>query len=265
MQIPNRIARHGSLSLEAVGLLTRLLSLPDANGATVERITGLVPNGRRSVSNAMNELITHGYLKRARVQDPETGRWVTLTSVTDSPGDRMPTVGEPTPQAVGGSPKGEKTVGSNDLPTVLPHQAAGAEGASEGEGQKSPQIEEDAPAPAPADAVTGRAVECLRSVGRIEPTLRLSARDSLRLAPLAAQWLSAGFREMEVVKAVTRSLPASVESAAAFVSYRLKNQPEKVSAPSEAPQAVPVHRERCPECEVIFPLGHQGGICRNCR
>jgi hypothetical protein len=216
----------------------------------------------------MNELIAHGYVLRAKVQDPETGKWVTITSVTDtpegsdSPTDQSPTVGVPTSPAVGGYPKGEKT-GGNDLPTVLPSQAAGAEGVSKGEGQKSPQIEEDAPAP--ADEVTGRAVECLRSVGRIEPMLKLSVRDSLRLAPLAAQWLHDGFREMDVIKAVTRSLPASVESAAAFVSYRLKNQPEQTETLPPAPKAAPVERVKCPECEVIFPLGHPGGICRHCR
>ncbi|MEU5957525.1 helix-turn-helix domain-containing protein [Streptomyces sp. NPDC047525] len=263
VQIPNRIARHTSLSLEARGLLTYLLSLPDANGATVERITSSVPNGRRSVGNAMNELIAHGYVKRARVQDPESGRWVTLTTVTDSPTDHMLTVGEPTPQAVGCSPKGEKNPKGNDLPTLPEQPAAGAESLSGGEETISPQNQQEAPAT--ADAVIGRAAACLSSVGRVEPMLRLSVRDSLRLAPLAAQWLSDGFEEMEVIKALTRSLPASVESAAAFISYRLKNQPEKIEPLPLAPKAPPVRREHCPECEVIFPLGHLGGICRNCR
>src|SRR4051794_29909942 len=85
VQVPNVIARHGNLSLEAVGLLVRLLSLPDGSGATVESIAQLVPNGRRSVSKAMSELIEAGYVKRAKVQDPETGRWVTITTVTDTP------------------------------------------------------------------------------------------------------------------------------------------------------------------------------------
>ncbi|GAA4942296.1 hypothetical protein GCM10023238_05190 [Streptomyces heliomycini] len=70
MQVHNAIARHGSLSLEAVGLLVRLLSLPDGSGATVERITAQVSNGRRSVSKAMNELIEAGYVKRAKVPGP---------------------------------------------------------------------------------------------------------------------------------------------------------------------------------------------------
>lgn len=262
VQIPNGIARNTSLSLEARGLLTYLLSLPDANGATVERITSSVPNGRRSVSVAMNELIIHGYVKRARVQDPETGRWVTLTTVTDSPTDHMPTVGEPTLPAVGGSPKGEKDPKGNDLPTLPEQQAADTKSAGRGEGEKSPQNQG---ASAAADAVLGRAAACLSSVGRIEPMLRLSVRDSLRLAPLVAQWLTDGFQEVEVVKAITRSLPASVESAAAFISYRLKNQPEKARPLPLEPKAAPVQREQCPECEVIFPLGHPGGICRNCR
>ncbi|MFE9442460.1 hypothetical protein ACFYO2_26440 [Streptomyces sp. NPDC006602] len=265
VQIPNGIARHESLSLEAVGLLTRLLSLPDANGATVERITSKVPNGRRSVGNAMNELIHHGYVKRAKVQDPETGRWVTLTTVTDSPGDHMPTVGEPTGQAVGASPKGEKTP---EEMTSLPEpveQPSGCtdESKQEGEGS-SDQI--DTQTSGTADSVTGRAVACLGRLGRVEPQLKLSMRECMRLAPLAAQWLSDGFHEMEVIKTLTRALPEPVESAVALVSYRLKNhEPQKAAPVLSTPAVAPVQRAKCPECEVIFPLGHPGGICRNCR
>jgi hypothetical protein len=68
----------------------------------------------------MNEPIEAGYVKRAKVQDPETGRWVTITTVTDtpesatSPADRFPTVGAATGQAVGGSPVGSKTEEEKD-------------------------------------------------------------------------------------------------------------------------------------------------------
>ncbi|MGW0584552.1 helix-turn-helix domain-containing protein [Streptomyces sp. NPDC002920] len=265
MQIPNRIARHESLSLEAVGLLTRLLSLPDANGATVERITAKVPNGRRTVGNAMNELIEHGYVKRARVQDPETGRWVTLTTVTDSPGGHMPTVGEPTGQAVGGSPKGERTP---EVTTSLPEpvkQPAGCDDESK-QGEEGSSFQDDTKTSGTADAVTGRAVACLKRLERIEPALKLSMRDCMRLAPLAAQWLSDGFHEMEVIKTLTRALPEPIESAVALVSYRLKNhEPQKTAPVLPTPPIAPVQRAKCPECEVIFPLGHPGGVCRNCR
>ncbi|MEV6112011.1 helix-turn-helix domain-containing protein [Streptomyces sp. NPDC052109] len=122
VQVGNVIARHGNLSLEAVGLLVRLLSLPDGSGATVERIAQLVPNGRRSVQKAMAELIEAGYVHTAKLQDPETGRWVTITTVTDTPEgqvkptDRFPTVGAPKARTSAAIPNGIKTESKNTTP-----------------------------------------------------------------------------------------------------------------------------------------------------
>lgn len=267
VQIPNEIARHSTLSLEAVGLLTRLLSLPDANGATVERVTAVVPNGRRSVSNAMNELITQGFVKRARLQDPETGRWVTVTSVTDSPTDHMSTAGLPTSQAVGGYPK-EKDPKGNDL---LPSEPAPELEGCEGESQQ--QQEEEISSPnsdnepsGTADAVTGRAAACLGRLGAVEPRLRLNTHEVLRLAPLAAEWLADGLTENELLRGLTKALPASLESAVALCTFRLKNQkPEKPEPRQPAEASVVVERHSCPDCRVKFPVGHPGGLCRPCR
>ncbi|MFI5877509.1 hypothetical protein ACIBAH_34765 [Streptomyces sp. NPDC051445] len=262
VQIPNRIAQNHSLSLEARGLLTYLLSLPDANRATVERITALVPNGRRSVSNAMNELETAGHLKRARVQDPETGRWVTLTSVTDDPTNHMPTVGSPTGQAVGDLPKG-KDAERNDLPPSAEDSAErliGRDG-SEGEEEKSPEEKGE------NTALTARAVSCLERLAIHDHRLLITNREARRLAPLAEPWLREGFHEMEIRQALTKALPAEISSAAALITFRLRNyRPEPIEAlrPSQVPSQ-PVQRTKCPECDVIFPLGHPGGICRSCR
>ncbi|WP_306964356.1 hypothetical protein [Streptomyces afghaniensis] len=258
MQIPNEIAQS-SMSLAELGLLVKLLSLPDKNNATVEKITARVPDGRRTVSNAMNGLVERRYVHRARVQDPETKRWVTLTSVSDTPTDHMPTVGQPTGQAVGGYPKG-KDAGRNDLPTPEPEaEPDGFAEGSEGEGEES--------APEENPALTQRAVKTLQRLAIHDIRLLLSNRECARLAPLAAEWLAAGFHEMEVIRTLTAGLPAEITSAAALVTFRLKNhQPEHIPAPapSQAPSG-PIQRARCPECDVIFPLGHPGGICRNCR
>ncbi|WP_030386553.1 hypothetical protein [Streptomyces sp. NRRL S-241] len=269
VQIPNEIARHSSLSLEAVGLLTRLLSLPDANRVTVERVTSAVPNGRRTVSNAMNELVAAGYVKRARVQDPESGRWVTLTSVTDSPTDHMPTVGLPTGQAVGGYPKGEVQEGNDLLPEAAP-EPEGCEGESqqqEGEEIASPNSNNDNSASGTADAVTARAVVTLGRLGSFERRLRLSPQEVMRLAPKAAKWLSDGLHEMEVITALTRALPATIESAAALVTHRLeKFQPEKAEIRQPAAPAAPrVQRSQCQDCGRPFRLGVTADLCADCR
>ncbi|MER5883054.1 hypothetical protein ABT160_04425 [Streptomyces sp. NPDC001941] len=261
VQIPNEIARHSRLSLEAVGLLTHLLSLPDTNGATVERITSSVPNGRTAVGRAMRELVSLGYVTRARVQDPETGRWVTLTSVTDNPSDTSPTVGDPTPRTVGGYPK-EKDPKGNDLPQPSVIEAEAREGLAEKEEGEFPEEEKTATA---TDSVTVRATACLGRLGNERPSLALSVRESVRLAPLAARWFEDGLTEADVTTALTRALPRSVESAAALVSYRLQNhQPEKASSLRLAPSPAPV-REQCPECDRPYPAGHSGGLCRDCR
>lgn len=260
VQIPNEIARHQTLSLEARGLLTYLLSLPDANGATVERITERTPNGRRSVSVAMNELVAAGYVKRARMQDPETGRWVTLTSVTDSPTNHMPTVGAPTGPAVGASPT-EKDAGCNDLPTPAREELrpVGRDG-SEEEGEKSHQEKSETP-------LSKRATKALLNLATYSHRLILSPREARRLAPQAGAWLASGLSEAEMLTNLSSALPSEITSAAALVAYRLKNhQPEPCAAPSpsQAPSQASA-RQSCPECEVIFPLGHPGGICRSCR
>ncbi|MER6102442.1 helix-turn-helix domain-containing protein [Streptomyces sp. NPDC001832] len=254
VQIPNQIARHSSLSLEARGLLTYLLSLPSDNGATVEGITSRVPNGRRSVSNAMNELIAAGYVRRSRIQDPETGRWVTITTVSDSPTDHMPTVGAPTGQAVGGYPKGKDPQEKTSSPEpAQQQQPEGCEAGSNEEGEESPQ--ETNP--------HATAVSALGRLGSVEPRLKLSLSEVTRLAPKAAQWLSDGISEPQMIKALSRALPVSITSAAALVTYRLKNnRPDEEIAPAPMPE--PVNASCCQQCEAPFPAGVEMDLCRRC-
>ncbi|MCY0955839.1 hypothetical protein [Streptomyces sp. H27-H5] len=266
VQIPNVIARSSTLSLEAVGLLVRLLSLPDVNKSTVEGVTSRVPNGRRVVGRAMNELVEAGYVQRARVQDPETGRWVTLTSVSDQPTDQVATVGEAAPRSVGGYPKGKAPQGNDLLPEPRSEEQAGrADDSSKEEGEISPSSTDKTPGT--ADAVASRAVLCLAKLGQHERRLRLTPTEVQRLAPLAAAWLSEGFHEMEVITALGRALPASIDSAAALVTFRLKeHRPEPPTALVHASQpAQKVTRSQCSECRRPFRLGVTADVCRDCR
>jgi predicted transcriptional regulator len=273
VQIPNVVARHGSLSLEAVGLLTRLLSLPDGSGATVERVSAQVPNGRRSVSAAMNELIKAGFVKRAKMQDPETGRWVTITTVTDtpetatSPTDRFPTVGVATGRAVGGSPIGRKTENKKNI-TPTPVQAP-------------EEVQEAAPT-APESTEKGGEGEStfLDKIGRemarearrilerlsLHKSLPLSDQEIARLSPKVLPWLREDYRSDEILQCLTAKLPEQVDSVPGLISHRLKSFtpvrsiPQQVSKPS-----MPVQRAKCEVCEAPFRLGHEGGVCRTCK
>lgn len=265
VQVPNGIAQNKALSLEAIGLAVYLLSLPDANRATVERITSLFPNGRRVVSKAMNELIEHGYVKRARVQDPESGRWVTITSISDLPTDHFPTVGLPTGQSVGGSPQGEeRTEEKNTTPTLTPE----------------PEQQQEEPQTAPEGSKEGgegeRAFlskidrEMRREARRIlerlslHKALPLSDSEITRLTPRVVPWLREAYTSDEILRCLTQALPGQISSVPGLISHRLRTfTPERSAAPQPAPQ--PAQRAKCEVCEVIFPLGHPGGICRECK
>ncbi|MFD4976992.1 hypothetical protein [Streptomyces sp. NPDC058424] len=270
VQIPNVIARHGNLSLEAVGLLVRLLSLPNGSGATVEKITALVPNGRRSVANAMNELVEAGYVKRAKVQDPETGRWVTITTVTDtpesaaSPTSRMSTVGAPTVRASAAIPNGIKTKNKKD--TTPPQSEQTQEAAV----QPSEGTEKGGEGEATFLHKIGRemAREARRILERLSlhKSLPLTDQEIARLAPKVVPWLREAYTNDDILRCLTAKLPEDISSVPGLISHRLKNFTPERSAPqpsAAAPQ--PVKRAECQVCDAPFPLGHQGGVCRDCK
>ncbi|WP_157876552.1 helix-turn-helix domain-containing protein [Streptomyces graminilatus] len=264
VQIPNTIARHGILSLEAVGLLTRLLSLPDGAGATVDRIAAQVSNGRRSVSKAMNELIEAGYVKRAKVQDPETGRWVTITTVTDTPEaptDRFPAAGVASGRAVGASPIGRKTKSKKDITPppsdaqdLAPLTPQSPEKGGEGEAAFLHKIDREM-------AREGRRILERLSLHK---SLPLTDQEIARLAPKVVPWLREDYRSDEILKCLTAALPGPIDSVAGLISHRLKHfTPERSVRHQQTSK--PVERVACEVCAVIFPLGHHGGVCRNCK
>ncbi|MEU6959604.1 hypothetical protein [Streptomyces chrestomyceticus] len=259
--MPNQAARHKKLSLTARGLLVTLLSLPDDTRVTVDSVTDGVEEGRRAVSKAFQQLEAAGYLRRSRRQSPETGLWCTETHVSDLPIDRIPTVGDPGARTVGDSPKGEK----NQVKNLLPDPSAkddGDELAEAGEEEEEAFGDKTKQA-APTDAETGRAAQVLSRLGATDRRLALSTAEVLRLAPLAAAWLAEGHSQLKITAVLTARLPEQVDSAAALVSYRLKNQmPAK---PKPRPEPVPVIRDCCEVCRAPFPIGRRGTVCRPCR
>ncbi|GAB2329243.1 helix-turn-helix domain-containing protein [Streptomyces variabilis] len=259
--VPNQAARHKKLSLVARGLLVTLLSMPDEAKATVETITDDVEEGRQTVSKAFRQLEAAGYLRRERFQNPETGLWCTETHVSDLPTDRTPAVGEPGARSVGDSPKGAKNLGKN----LLPDPSAEGDGAERREaGEEEGEAPSDKNGQAdPTDVETGRAARTLAHLGDTDRRLKLSTTEVLRLAPLAAAWLAEGHSALKITDALTARLPERIESAAALISYRLKNQmPAK---PQPKPKPVPDTRDRCEVCRAPFPFGRRGTVCRACR
>ncbi|MCY0921677.1 MULTISPECIES: helix-turn-helix domain-containing protein [Streptomyces] len=255
--VPNAAARHRGLSLTARGLLVTLLSLPDGTRATIDTITNQVEEGRRAVAKAFTALETAGYLRRERGQDPETGLWGTQSHVSDLPIDRIPTAGEPVTRIAGDSPKGIKNRGKNLLPDSAPQQT------DEQQAEEEEEVSDTTNNPTPADAEAGQAAAALAHLGRIEPRLKLSTTEVLRLAPLAAAWLTEGHNAAKITAALMARLPEHVDSAAALISYRLKNQmPER---PAPKPKPVPDNRDRCEVCRAPFPIGRHGDVCATCK
>jgi hypothetical protein len=268
VQIPNTIARHGRLSLEARGLVLYLLSLPDGAGATVDKIASKVSNGRRSVSMAMNELIEAGYVKRAKLQDPETGRWITITTVTDTPEssdaptDRLPTVGEATGRAVGASPIGSKTKSTKD---ITPPPAPPQEAAPPAPERPGPKTGGEGEAVLVDKLNRGLTREAHRVLVRLSlhKALPLTDREISRLVPKVVPWLREDYRSEEILRCLTSDLPEQIGSVPGLVSHRLTHfTPERAAFQQPTPQ--PVERAKCDVCQTIYPLGHEGGTCRQC-
>ncbi|WKU46755.1 hypothetical protein Q3V23_23315 [Streptomyces sp. VNUA116] len=259
--LPNAAARHQDLSLAARGLLVTLLSLPDGTPATVESITDRVAEGRSAVSKAFTQLETAGYLRRHRSQDPETGLWNTQSHVSDLPMNHIPAVGEPRGRTVGDSPKGESTQGKNLLPdAAAKSDGAGAiKGSGEKEGEKSHNKK---PQTAPADAELGRASAVLAQLGKADPRLALGTADILRLAPLAAEWLTEGHRELKLLTVLTTRLPERIDAPAALVQYRLKNH--RPAKPQPRKMQAPITRACCQSCAAPFRAGVERELCQPC-
>ncbi len=254
--VPNAAARHHKLSLTARGLLITLLSLPDGTRATVDTVTDEVEEGRRAVSKAFTALEKAGYLRRERGQDPETGLWGTQSHVSDVPMDRIPAVGMPKDRNVGDLPRRGKNQGKNLLP----------EPQSDGNGQAVPAPQEEEATldnDKHDDVATGRAAATLAQLGDVDHRLALSAAEVLRLAPTAAAWLAEGHTSAKITAVLTARLPERVDSAAALVAYRLKNQ--MPAQPKSKPRPAPDTRARCQDCGAVFPTGMKSDLCRPCR
>jgi hypothetical protein len=264
--MPNTILRHKKLSLTARGLLGHLLSLPDGAKMTVEKICAEVEEGRERVRKAMAQLETLGYVRRVRRQ-LEGGLWSTVLHVSDVPmvelpNDRFPTVGEPKPRAVGGSPVGGKTLEKELPPTPVAEKAA--ERSSKPQGGEGDSLQREKMQSKQLD----RALSLLRRLGLSEARLEVSAAHAMEIAPLVVEWFARGLTDLEVRNALVAGLPEQVKSPRALLRHRLVAMlPEQRYAgfggPSAAP--APVKRAECAECGRPLPKGAPAGFCRDCK
>ena len=100
----NRHLNDRRLSYKAIGLLSKMLSLPDDWDFTVAGLVTLAKDGKESVTSAIKELEAAGYVRRTRLQD-EKGRFAGYDyDVFEEPREVQPEAGEKDAQPLTGNP-----------------------------------------------------------------------------------------------------------------------------------------------------------------
>lgn len=95
-QIDRLAINDKSISFRARGILTWIMDKPNDWAFDSETLAEASTEGRDAIRSALRELEAHGYMRRERMQNPETGRWRTVTSVFETPTeDGIPVVGNP--------------------------------------------------------------------------------------------------------------------------------------------------------------------------
>lgn len=85
--VDSRTINDERLSMRARGVLVWLLEKPDGWRVSADAIARSTTEGRDAIRTALRELEEHGYLRRERTQDPETGQWSTESVVSELSGD----------------------------------------------------------------------------------------------------------------------------------------------------------------------------------
>ncbi|MFI5567792.1 helix-turn-helix domain-containing protein [Streptomyces sp. NPDC051740] len=242
--IGNHLTQHPDLSLLAIGLACHIQSLPTGTPVDIKTLAARFPEGPTRIAAALNELETHGYLRRIRERTP-TGRLVTRTVSCNQPG-RRDTASEP-----------------GEAPSPPARRAATAP-------QQEPPRRRALPA-VPKPAYTSpdllrAATDVLAGLRREDPRLLLSATDAEHLAPGVAAWLERDLPPTAVRKALADDLPMEpLIRPAAFLAHRLTAKLPPLP-PYRAPEQPPPVRHplrNCDTCDHAY-RGPDPHHCQKC-
>ena len=116
----NTHIREKSMSLQAIGLLSLMLSLPDDWDYSISGLCAIRKEKETAIKNTLRELRHFGYLTITKIRNAETGKFEYIYDIyekpqTGSPGVGLPAVDEP---AVGEPAVDEPAVGE---PAVVNH------------------------------------------------------------------------------------------------------------------------------------------------
>ncbi|MEU9920891.1 helix-turn-helix domain-containing protein [Streptomyces griseoluteus] len=279
--VGNHLAQHPMLSLTAIGLAAHILSLPEGAPVDIRSLAERFPEGRDRIAFALRELETHGYLRRVR-ERTESGRIVTRTyahhlphRVPAVPGPAAPRSRRPVPRP---SREAQAAPQEDDRGADRAEPAPPAAQVSEAVTPVTPPVapaRADQPESAADDAALhprdDRAATLLAGLRRTDARLTLSRTDVYRLAPAVTAWFDVGASAATVIHTLTAGLPAAMESPAALIAYRLRNQLPlplpalTVSAPTHTRAVTGPHPMRnCDGCDRGF-RAPEPGLCRDCR
>ncbi|MFI7403609.1 helix-turn-helix domain-containing protein [Streptomyces sp. NPDC049541] len=238
--IGNHLAQHPSLSGLAIGLAVYIQSLPAQSCVDIKTLAARFPEGRTRIASALNELETHGYLRRERERLP-SGRIITRTTSCNQPGHHRRADHSPAQRPPNPTPTKKPAPRKKALPAV--------------------------PQPGyPAPALLQQAAALLAGLHRHDPRLLLSTCDTAHLAPGVAAWLERDVTPTAVREALIKDLPSEpLCRPAALLAHRLAAQ--LPPPPFRAPASPPAERhplQNCDGCDRAF-RAPRPGRCRRCR
>ncbi|WP_123453411.1 helix-turn-helix domain-containing protein [Streptomyces sp. PanSC19] len=233
--IGNHLAQHSELSLTAIGLAAHIQSLPTGSCVSIKTLEGKFPEGRKRISDALNELEAHGYLSRTRERLAD-GRMVTRTVSHNMPGRKT----------------AEEPPAKPELPARRPDPQRKA----------LPAVPQPA-YPAPDLLVTARAM--LIDLRRDDPRLYLSATDVDHLAPGVATWLERQVTPESVRRILTFALPQEqLRRPAALLAHRLNAHLPPLPSFRTAAPGVRHPLQNCDTCDRAY-RAPEPGDCDACR
>ncbi|MFF9361483.1 helix-turn-helix domain-containing protein [Streptomyces griseoluteus] len=285
--VGNHLVQHPVLSLTAIGLAAHILSLPEGAPVDIRSLAERFPEGRERIAFALRELEAHGYLRRVR-ERTESGRIATRTYAHHLP-VHVPAVPGPAAAPRARRPVSRPSRDARTAPQEDDRGAGRAEPVPPGtttvplapSAPEAPVSAATPPAsPAGADQLDppgvdatprpgdDKAVALLAGLRRTDARLTLSRRDVYRLAPAVTAWFDVGAGTATVIHTLTSGLPAVLESPAALIAYRLRDQlplplPEPAVLPAR-PATAPHPMRNCDGCDRGF-RAPEPGRCRDCR
>ncbi|AJF66045.1 helix-turn-helix domain-containing protein [Streptomyces vietnamensis] len=232
--IGNHLAQHPELSLTAIGLAAHIQSLPTGACISIKTLERKFPEGRKRISDALNELEAHGYLSRTRERLAD-GRMVTRTVSRNNPGRRA----------------AEEPPAKPQLPTRHP----------EPQRKALPAV----PQPAyPAPDLLATALGILSDLRRDDPRLYLSATDVDHLAPGVATWLEREVSPEAVRQILTFALPQEeLRRPAALLAHRLNAHLPPLPPFRPADPGVRHPLQNCDTCDRAY-RAPEPGTCATC-